>query len=220
MKNQTNSKSQISKVFNAVLTVILVIMTAVLVYVTMCVMQGKPVLFDGKCVLRVVTGSMQPTFYVGDCIIMEQIPPETLQVGDIIVYTSEAQDIAGMLVVHRVAECLPDGTFITRGDANPVPDALPVRPSQIWGRYVRKSQFFRWLTSFADLKKVVLLAVMIVTTITAFYEVRTITQLEKEIQEESAEERHERLIREAIEKEKQRLAQENYQPEQEGGEQD
>ncbi len=216
METEQNSKSKISSVCNVILTVILVIMSAILIYVTVCIMQGKPVIFAGKCVLRVITGSMQPTFYVGDCIIMEQVSPETLQTGDIIVYTSEAQDIAGMLVVHRVAECLPDGTFITKGDANSVADALPVRPSQIWGRYVRKSHFFRWLTSFADLQKVVLLAVMILTTVTAFYEVRTITKLEKEIHEESAEERHQRLMREAIEKEKQRLAQENYQPEQKG----
>ena len=220
MKSEQNSESKISKAFNTVLTVIPVVLMTVLIYVTVCIMQGKPVMFAGKCVLRVITGSMQPTFYVGDCIIMEQVSPEVLQVGDIIVYTSEAEDISGMLVVHRISECLPDGTFTTWGDANPVPDSLPVKSSQIWGRYVKKSHFFKWLTSFADFQKVILLAVMITTTVMAFYEVRTIAQLEQKIHEESAEERHERLMREAIEKEKQRLAQEHYQPEQEGGEQD
>ena len=213
-------KAKISSVFNGILTVILVIMMAILIYVTVCIVKGNPVMFNGKCILRVLTGSMQPTFYAGDCIIMEEVSPETLQVGDIIVYVSEAEDIAGMLVTHRIIKQNADGTFITNGDANPVPDELPVKPSQILGKYVKKSPFFRWLTSFADLQKVVLLLVMIATTIMAFYEVRTIAKIENEIQEESAEERHERLMREAIEKEKERLARENYQPEQKGDKHD
>ncbi|MBR4318853.1 MAG: hypothetical protein IKP69_02225 [Oscillospiraceae bacterium] len=52
-----------------------------------------------------------------------------------------------------------------------------------------------------------MLLVMLVTSVTAFYEMRTVAAVTKEIHFESKEERRERLIREAIDREKQKLAQ-------------
>ncbi|MBQ9696017.1 MAG: hypothetical protein IJV58_06290, partial [Oscillospiraceae bacterium] len=49
-------------------------------------------------------------------------------------------------------------------------------------------------------------------TAMAFYELRTVLRLGKEVQEETAQERQERLIREAIDKEKARLEAEGFVP--------
>ncbi len=205
----------LSKILNWIFIILVICSAGVLVFVTMQTVQGKPVVIQHKSVMQIVTGSMFPTLKVGDCVIVEQVSSATLRTGDIIAYVSEANDIFGLTVMHRIKECLPDGNFIVQGDANPVPDALPVRPDQIQGKYIRKSAFFTWLTSFADLKKILLLFVMGLTSYTALYEVRTVMQVGREIKQESKEEYQERLIREAIEKEKQRLAEENYQPEKE-----
>jgi len=202
------SKSGLSGILNTLLIFFTVTAAAFLMFVTACTVKRKPVVLFGKSVMQIVTGSMEPALHVDECVIVEQVSPEELSPGDIIAYISESDEIAGMMVMHRITECLPNGTFLTKGDANPIADALPVRPDQIHGRFLRKTPFFTWLTSFANLRKVLLLVVMCMTSCMALYEVRTIMQISRE----TAEERRERLIREAIDKEKQRLAEENFQP--------
>ena len=208
-------KINFSEILNRILTVTVILAAGILIFVTMQTVQGKPVMFNHRCIMQIITGSMSPALKVGDCVVVMQVSPDSLAIGDIIAYVSEAQDISGLTVMHRIKERLPDGSFIVQGDANPVPDELPVRPDQIQGKFIRKSPFFSWLISFADFRKALLLLVMCITTGTAFYEARTVMQISREIRQESDQERRERLIREAVEKEKQRLAEENYQPEKE-----
>jgi len=212
-------KSKFSKILNIIMLVLLLLSAGILIFVTACIVQKKPVVFFGRCVMQIVTGSMEPFLHVDDCAVVQQINPAVLQPGDIIAYLSEDGQIAGLTVMHRIKECLPDGNFITQGDANPVPDALPVRPEQIQGKFIRKSRFFSWLTSFANLRKVLLLLIMCMTSVMAFYEARTVMQISRDVRTESKEAQEalkEKLIREAIEKEKLKLIQENYQSDKEG----
>ena len=201
-------KKNLSRTLSIVLIVLLAVSLIITVYVTIRSLKDKPVMLGNHCVMQVVTGSMEPVLHVGECIIIEQVPADSLSENDIIAYVSKAQDISGKIVTHRIASVQEDGTLMTRGDANPVDDPLPVDPSQVVGRYVRKSHFFTWLMSFGSLRKVLLLAVMLSTCVMALYEVRTIMQISRE----SPEERRERIVRQAIDAEIQRLKEENYQP--------
>jgi signal peptidase I len=76
--------------------------------------------------LVVVSGSMVPTYEVGDGIISRRVPASSLGVGDVVsVFTRD-----GVLVTHRVVgiDDGPDGeerTLILRGDNNPVDDPEP-----------------------------------------------------------------------------------------------
>jgi len=195
------------KFLNGFLTAFVLLLAFVLMFVTIRTVQGKPVMFQGFCIMQIMTGSMEPALHVGDCVLVQQVSIDSLQERDIIAYVSEVQDISGLSVMHRITEILPDGSFLVMGDANPIPDPLPVRPDQIQGKFIKKLPFFTWLTSFTDLRKILLLLVMLVTSATAFYEARTVTSLSKELFEESEQERKERLIREAIDREKLKLAQ-------------
>ena len=203
-------KEKISKLSNAVIIGLLVLSAGLLIFVTVCIVQRKPVTFFGNCIMQIVTGSMEPVLHVDECVLVRQINPDALQTGDIIAYISEDGAVSGLTVMHRIKERLPDGNFITQGDANPVPDSLPVRPEQIQGKFIRKSRFFSWLTSFADFRKSLLFLIMCMTSVMAFYEARTVMQIGKDVRTESNEARKEQLIREAIEKEKQRLIREHY----------
>lgn len=75
--------------------------------------------------LVVVSGSMIPTFEVGDGVVSRRVPASTLEVGDVVsVFTSD-----GVLVTHRVVG-IEDGpgearTLTLRGDNNPVDDPEP-----------------------------------------------------------------------------------------------
>ena len=78
----------------------------------------------------VLSGSMEPTFSIGDLILVKE--SKDFQPDDIVVFQT-----GNVLVVHRIVE-LRDGTVITRGDANNVEDA-PNRPEYITGVVVGHS---------------------------------------------------------------------------------
>ena len=208
-------KSIVSRVSGRLMTAVLVVLIGFMAYATVSAARGKIVEVFGKSLLVVVTGSMEPTLHVGDYIFVEKTPPEALAKGDVIAFYSEADDIFGMLVTHRIVGVNEDGTFVTRGDANPVDDRVSVRPERIVGKYTGKARFFRWASSFGDTRKLLLMLVMIPTAVAAIYEVRTIAKLGVKIgeQKKAAEAERERSIREAIEKEKERLAREGLKPE-------
>ena len=210
-EKENKSEGKVYKVLNIALTVVLLILAGLVSYMMICAAHGKAVTLFGRSVLQVETGSMEPSLQVGDFIVIESADPSTLQVGDIISYYSEQSDIYGMLVTHRIKEIDENGNFITLGDANPVQDTLPVRPDQILGRYTHKARFFMMLGTFGDLRKLLLLAVMIAVSAVSIYEVRTVMRLTREAAEEkrqSREEAHEEKMREAVAAEIERLKEE------------
>lgn len=106
---------------------------------------GLAFAFDtSKPVMAVVSGSMEPTFYKGDLIVSRGVPPETLEVGDVIVYRNP---IRGIDVVHRIVDIEDRGHhlyFITKGDnnvTNPEPDqvsglAPPIMDEWVEGKVI------------------------------------------------------------------------------------
>ena len=73
----------------------------------------------------VLSGSMEPTFYAGDLIIVEDT--DEFGVGDIVVFQDRSS-----LVVHRVMEISND-LVVTKGDANNVSDSA-IELSMVKGR--------------------------------------------------------------------------------------
>ncbi|SEL47283.1 signal peptidase I [Ruminococcus sp. YRD2003] len=202
-----------NRIANIIATVLVVLALGFVIYVMVFSAQGKAVDIFGHSILRVVTGSMEPSLHVGDFIIIEKTDPEELTNGDIISFYSEQSDIYGMLVTHRIVGKSDDGRFITRGDANPVDDSITVAPDKIVGRFKRKAQFFIWVNSFTDSRKILLLLVMIPTTLIALYELKTVMKLGRKLSEDHEQEEKERresAVREAIEKEKRRLEEIGY----------
>ncbi|MFN8619133.1 MAG: signal peptidase I [Chloroflexota bacterium] len=78
----------------------------------------------------VVTGaSMEPALRQGDLIVVTP-PPDQVKVGMVLVL-----DVDGRLLTHRVSAVAGDGTFTTKGDANPVEDDFGGRAVRIFGTY-------------------------------------------------------------------------------------
>ena len=70
--------------------------------------------------------SMRPAFARGDLIVTR--PTSGLAVGKVITYRH-----AGVLVTHRIATVEADGSYRTRGDANPAPDPWTMTASDVVG---------------------------------------------------------------------------------------
>ena len=215
-----NDKKFLNRAVEIIAIVILVAATVFSVYVTINAITGNPVSVFGFTVLKVETGSMEPALHVGDYIIVKSCDPASLKEGDIISFYSEQEDIEGLLVTHRIKEVLNDGTFVTKGDANPITDSVNVSKDRIYGVYVRKSGFYMWMGSFADTNKLYFMLVILPLVLVSLYELRSVIKIGKKANEESDEEKqaeaeasYEKRMRDAIEAEKKRLAEENYKAE-------
>ncbi|MBR1506464.1 MAG: signal peptidase I [Eubacterium sp.] len=181
-------KSKFSKIINAFEWIILIACIGLFVYTFTCTARGKAVKIFGKSLLYVVTGSMEPTIHVGEYVIVQSVPTEKLQYGDIIAFYTENEEIKGKLVIHRIIEVRDDGTFIVMGDANPVPDEIPIKPENIIGKFERKSILFNWMASFADPRKLLLLLVVIPVFLLSIYEATTVVNVMKKVRKEKEEE--------------------------------
>jgi signal peptidase I len=80
----------------------------------------------------VTTGSMQPAINPGDIVLSAPPEPDVqLDVGTVITFEDPARP--GELITHRVESVNPDGTYVTRGDANSSADSYEVTPDELTG---------------------------------------------------------------------------------------
>ena len=74
----------------------------------------------------ILSGSMEPSMSIGDLVIVHR--EKEYRVGDIVVF-----DSGGLSVTHRILEKAQEG-FVTKGDANNVPDKELLSGNHIIGR--------------------------------------------------------------------------------------
>ena len=203
-KNRS-AKNIIKKVLNIIEWIVLICSIILLVYIFASTFSGKAASLFGTSVLHVVTGSMEPTISVDDFIMVKKTDVSKLKEKDIIAFYSESPDTKGLMVIHRIIRVNEDGTFVTKGDANTLEDAVAVSRDKVIGKYMGEAWFLNWLVSFVSLKKLLLLLVIIPMFFISIYEVKTLAKLFKaetrgnRDESETEEERIERLKKEAIE---------------------
>ena len=217
---KTMIKSKLKLAAKITLIALIAVMLATVVYVMICNLRGKVASIGGYSVMKVVTGSMEPSIHVDDYILIKKTDVSDLKVGDVITFLSDDPQIKDQPNSHRITKINDDGTFTVKGDANPVEDVYTVRPDRIIGRYVRKMHLFRFIGSFASSRKLLMILFILPTVCICIYESRTLIKIirgtdEQDEEEDensddsklTAEEKKEKLIREAIEKEKEKLRQ-------------
>jgi signal peptidase len=97
----------------------------------------------------IYSGSMNPTLGVGDVVIITEIDISDIDIGDIIQYEKEDMNIP---IIHRVQEIkeFEEGSkyFITKGDANNIPDPDPVYGSNIRGKIIFSIPKIGWISIY------------------------------------------------------------------------
>jgi len=78
----------------------------------------------------IVSGSMRPTFDIGDIVLISARKPFNISIGDVIAFRLE-----NMVIVHRVVNVTENG-FKTKGDANPDPDPFIVDIDSVVGKVI------------------------------------------------------------------------------------
>lgn len=85
----------------------------------------------GYRVFNVISGSMEPTYSVGDLLYVKPVDPESVRVGDPITFVLNENLV---VATHRVIDIDAENQFfITKGDANANADAAPVHFNNLVG---------------------------------------------------------------------------------------
>ena len=79
----------------------------------------------------IVSGSMAPAINAGDLVLIGSLGGRPVDTGSVVTFDDPTH--AGRLLTHRIATVNADGTYRTRGDANPKQDSTSIPASRIRG---------------------------------------------------------------------------------------
>lgn len=114
----------LKKIWNVVSTCLVVLIVFCAVFLV-----GSRVL--GYQVFNVISGSMEPTYSVGDLIYVKEVDVNEIEVGTPITFVLN-EDL--VVATHRVVEIDAENQhFYTKGDANDTADASPVHFNNVIG---------------------------------------------------------------------------------------
>jgi signal peptidase len=122
----------------------LVAFTALMVFGALAVMAVVPMIIPGYTSASITSGSMMPTLRVGDVVIAVDHNDTKIAPDTVVVYEEPRRHD---LVTHRVVSVNPDGSYITKGDANGVNDPAPIPAANIRGKT-------QWIVPFVGLPRV------------------------------------------------------------------
>ena len=112
------------KVFNIISSVLVVLMVLAAVF-----LMGSRLL--GYDCYSVISGSMEPTYSVGDLIYVKNVDVNTIKVDDPITFVLNENLV---VATHRVVEIDAEKQhFYTKGDANEIRDSAPVHFKNVIG---------------------------------------------------------------------------------------
>lgn len=138
-------KEEKANVFEIISTIVKIICAILLVLLIAVVglqrFSNNQKTILGFRVFNVATGSMVPTYKVGDIIIVKEVDTNDLNVNDPITYIGKEGDFTGKVVTHRIVnieETEEGKVFHTKGDANDIEDPV-IKADQIYGKVVYKS---------------------------------------------------------------------------------
>jgi signal peptidase len=79
----------------------------------------------------VASGSMTPQVQVGDLLVADRTSAADVEVGEVVLFRDPGEP--SRLLSHRVTKINDDGSLVTKGDANPTADLLPVPAQNVVG---------------------------------------------------------------------------------------
>ena len=115
---------KVKKIWDAVTTTLVVLVVIFAIF-----LMGSRLM--GLQVFNVVSGSMEPTYSVGDLIYVKSVDPDSVKVGDPITFVLNEEL---MVATHRVTAIDSENRrFTTKGDANRSEDANAVHFNNLIG---------------------------------------------------------------------------------------
>mgnify|MGYP004528986455 CR=1 FL=1 len=107
----------------------------------------------GYRIFRVITGSMEPEYDVGEVVISKEVPAKDIKVGDDIVYIGRYGEYSGKIIMHSVIAIDKDENgnynFHAKGLHSSSVEDPQIKESQIYGVVKYKSKILTVLYKLA-----------------------------------------------------------------------
>ncbi len=124
----------------------LVALAALMTFGGLTVMTVVPMIVPGHSAASITSGSMMPALRIGDVVVSVEHDGTEIAPDTVVVYEDPRDPSNPSLVTHRVVSQNEDGSYVTKGDAAAVTDAL-VPAENMRGRA-------RWIVPFVGLPRV------------------------------------------------------------------
>lgn len=136
----SNALYRVWKILSTVVTILLVFFALSMVGLR-CI---------GWQVFTVVSGSMEPTYSVGDMIYVKPVEPEEIKAGDVITFVMNENLVVGTHRVTEVEQREEHLYFHTKGDANDMVDAAAVMDQNVLGEPVFAIPFLGYISNWVQ----------------------------------------------------------------------
>lgn len=124
----------VSKILYQILIVLCLIVAAVIILQKITDSNRS---IAGYRIFRVITGSMEPEYDVGEVVISKEVDPKTIEVGDDIVYLGTYGEYKGKIIMHSVVAIDKDENgnlnFHAKGLHSSSVEDPQIKASQIYG---------------------------------------------------------------------------------------
>ena len=198
----------VKKIILGIVNIVSVLIIVAAVFVLCIVVMtspGKPPQVMGYTALRIVTGSMAPTYDVDTLVIVKDTKASEIKKGDVISFYSADPSLDGAVNTHRVVEVREENgqrIFVTKGDSNNVVDAYNVEEKYLIGKVVYASKILGKLSRLISNPIVFLPVILIPLAVILISNLVSTMVLAKKIAKEEEEEAVRDAIREIKEKRK------------------
>jgi len=172
---------------NLLYILMFLLVVLMLIVVIMQRTTSNNVSIGGIRMFAVATGSMVPVYEVGDVLISKEVEPETLEVGDDIVYIGKKGTFNGKVVTHRIIsiESQEDGDYkiVTQGVANNAADP-EIDQTQIYGKIIYNVKTLSFLSRMTRNIYVFYFIIFIPVGILVYKNVKNLMNMNKDIEDE------------------------------------
>lgn len=142
MEQERKEKKSMWQKITGILSTVLV---ALIVLAAVFLMGARVI---GLQVYTVVSGSMEPTYYVGDLIYVRAAEAESVKVGEPITFVLN-EDL--VVATHRVVKIDAENQrFYTKGDNNQIADTNPVHFKNLIGQPVFRIPYLGFLSQWVQ----------------------------------------------------------------------
>ena len=190
----------VKKIIFGIVNIVSVLIIVAAVFVLCIVVMtspGEPPQIMGYTALRIVTGSMAPTYDVDTLVIVKDTKASEIKKDDVISFYSADPLLDGAVNTHRVVEVREENgqrVFVTKGDSNNVVDAYNVEEKYLIGKVVYASVILGKLSRIISNPIVFLPVILIPLAVILISNLVSTMMLAKKI----AREEEEAAVREAI----------------------
>lgn len=149
-------KEEKASVGDIIETIIKIICTvALLLIIAILAIQRfskNDIAFGGMRVFNIVSASMEPTYHIGDVILVKEVDTNSLKISDVISYQGKESDYAGKVITHRIKmidETEEGKVFYTQGDATDQVDPA-IKGDQIYGKLIYRFKIISKMTKLMN----------------------------------------------------------------------